>query len=1025
MSQEATQINGDANEAKKANYWKSLNELAKNEEYEKFVEREFPEDATELNDKVSRRSFLRVMGASIALAGFASCRRPVQKILPYSNQPEEVIPGEPLYYASAMPFQDALTGIVIENHEGRPTKIEGNEMHPASMGSSSIFNQGSILNMYDPDRSRFVRQDGERSSYNDFITFCNEHFADTERSIAFISEANSSPTFNRLKNQALDQFSNARWITYEPFGEDNALEGTNIAFGERLRTVNHFDQAEIIVAFDDDFLNPAANKNSVQDTRNYTAARRVESPEDEMSRFYAIESTFSLTGSNADNRLKLKSSEIELFIYALAAELSSSIDGLIEFTGYSNKFADHDWIAALAEDLLANEGTSLLTVGNEHAPKVHATVAAINTALGNAGNAVTYHEVPYLQDQYNKEAFAELVSELQNGNIDTVVMAGTNPAFTAPSDLNFSEAVQNAGTVIHLADYYDETSQRANWHINRAHFLEAWGDGYSYTGIRSIVQPQIEPLYSAVSDIEFLNAVVTGEKIKGYDLVRQTWRSPLGGNFQSNWEQMLHDGLYDENETFSEASVSISAEFKSSVSTFVGDATESTGIEVVIRPDSTVFDGRYANNGWLQELPDPMTKITWDNVALMSKATAEELGIEQAGLGVANVEKIAITIDGTTVEIPAWVQPGHADDSITVTVGYGRERIGKVANRTGVDTYPMRKTGSMLFATDVSVENVGGSYEIACTQDHNSMEGRSLLRHATLQEYRENPEFSNYESSYNAELPGLAYAEGKGSDRPMTLFNPQDEEEYPDYEPQWGMTIDLNTCIGCGACTVACQAENNIPIVGKREVSNGREMHWIRNDRYFEGDVDSPNAYHQPVPCMHCELAPCEQVCPVAATTHSDDGMNQMTYNRCIGTRYCANNCPYKVRRFNFFNYTQEFLTSGDDPEVVQMAMNPDVTVRFRGVMEKCTYCVQRVNKAKIEAKKETGSPRPEDGAVQTACQQACPAKAIDFGDLTDENSQVIQKKNNERNYLLLEEVNTRPRTSYLAKLRNPNPQLA
>ncbi|MFH5885115.1 TAT-variant-translocated molybdopterin oxidoreductase [Halalkalibaculum sp. DA3122] len=1021
MSDEVTQLNG---EGKKANYWKSLNELAKNDEYQKFVDREFPEDATELNDKVSRRSFLRVMGASIALAGFASCRRPVQKILPYSNQPEEVVPGEPLYYASAMPFQDALTGIVIENHEGRPTKIEGNEMHPASGGSSSIFNQGAVLNMYDPDRSRFVRRNGERSSYNEFVSFCNEHFSDTGRNIAFISEANSSPTFNRLRDQALNTFSNARWVTYEPFGEDNALEGTSIAFGQRLRAINHFDQADIIVALDNDFLNPAANKNSVQDTLNYTQGRKVESAEEEMSRLYAVESTFTMTGSNADNRLRLKSSEIELFVYALAAELASSLGGLTEFSGYSNKFSDHEWIPVLAEDLLANRGTSVVTVGNEHAPSVHATVAAINRELDNAGRTVTYHEVPYLQDQYNREALEEVIADLHDGGIDTVVLVGTNPAFTAPADLNFTEAIQNAGTVVHLSDYYDETSKLAQWHVNRAHFLEAWGDGYSFAGTRSVVQPQIEPLFSGVSDIEFLNSVVTGEKTKGYDLVQTTWNDFIDGSFSSGWNRILHDGLDDE-ATFPQVSVDISSGFQSSVSSFLNNVAESGGIEVVIRPDSKIFDGRYANNGWLQELPDPMTKITWDNVALMSKNTAEELGIQQAGLGVAKVQKIAITIDGTTVEVPAWVQPGHADDSITVTVGYGREGIGKVANKTGVDTYPLRTTNSMHFATDVTIENAGGSYEIACTQDHNSMEGRSLLRHATLQEYRENPEFASYESAYNAELPGQSYAEEQGSNRPMTLFNAQDDEEYPDYEPQWGMTIDLNSCIGCGACTVACQAENNIPVVGKREVSNGREMHWIRNDRYFEGDVDDPQALHQPVPCMHCELAPCEQVCPVAATTHSDDGMNQMTYNRCIGTRYCANNCPYKVRRFNFFNYTKEYLTTGDDPEVVQMAMNPDVTVRFRGVMEKCTYCVQRVNKAKIEAKKETGSPKPEDGAVKTACQQACPAKAIEFGDLTDENSNVVQAKNNERNYLLLEEVNTRPRTSYLAKLRNPNPKLA
>ncbi len=1014
-------------EVKTPNYWKSLGELARNDEYEKFVEREFPENATELNDKVSRRSFLRVMGASIALAGFAACRRPVQKIMPYSKQPEDIVEGKPLFYASAMPFQDALEGIVVENSEGRPTKIEGNEEHPSSNGNTSIFGQAALLNMFDPDRSRYVRKDGERSSVSAFAKFCSDHFSQTDQNIAFISEANSSPTYNRLKERALDRFSNAQWITYEPFGEDNALEGTDIAFGQRLRTVNHYDNANVIVSFDDDFLNPAADKNSVENTRQFTDGREVTSPEDDMSRFYAVESTFSLTGSNADNRLRIKSSEIGLFIYALAAELSSSVDGLSAFNGYTNKFSDHDWIPVLAEELLENRGESILTVGRDHKPALHATVAAINTALANEGETITYHNVPHIDEQNNREAFAGLVEDLNNGNIDTVVMVGTNPAFTAPADLNFSDAITNAGQVIHLSDFYDETSKLANWHINRAHFLEAWGDGYSYTGSRSIIQPQIEPLYSGVSEVEFLSAILDGEeRSKGYDLVQETWQSYYSSNFETRWEQTLHDGIAEEN-TFPTVSVSISSEFNSQARDFVNNAESSEGMELVIRADSTAFDGRFANNGWLQELPEPMTKITWDNVALMSKKTADKLGVTEAGLGKAEVEMVSITVDGTTLEIPAWVQPGHADDSITITVGYGREGIGRVANKTGFDTYPLRTTANMHYASDISIEKTGEMYEIACTQDHNSMEGRSILRHATLQEYRDNPDFSSYDSAYDAEMPGLAYAEEQGEDSPLSIFNPIDEQDYPADEPQWGMSIDLNACTGCGVCTIACTAENNIPVVGKREVSRGREMHWIRNDRYFDGDVNNPKALHQPVPCMHCELAPCEQVCPVAATTHSDDGMNQMTYNRCIGTRYCANNCPYKVRRFNFFNYSKEFLTSGDDPEIVQMAMNPEVTVRFRGVMEKCTYCVQRVNRAKIQRSIETDgeTQKPKDGAVETACQQACPADAIYFGDLTDPDSEVVKTKKNNRNYLLLEELNTRPRTSYLSELSNPNPKLA
>lgn len=1003
-----------SDEVKSSNYWKSLNELAQNEEYERFVEREFPEDATELKDGFSRRTFLRMMGASIALAGFAACRRPVQKILPYSKQPEEVIPGVPNYYASAMPFQDALTGIVIENHEGRPTKIEGNEMHPASGGSSSKFNQAAMLGMYDPDRSRNVIKDGERSSYTNFQSFCQQHFGDTERNIAFISESNSSPTYNKLKDQALSQFPNAQWVTYEPFGEDNALEGTNMAFGQRLRTINHFDEADIIVALDDDFLNPAAHKNSVQNTKEFTERRDVETGE-EISRLYAIESTFTVTGSNADNRLRIKSSELGLFIQALAAEL-----GVAGTSGGSNKFSGHKWIATIAEDLQNNRGRSVLTLGNEHKPELHAMVSAINVSLGNTGTTVTYHQLPYIEDQNSREAFVDIVNGINNEEIDTVVIVGGNPVFNAPADLNVGEALSKAEHVLHLSDYYDETSKIASWHINRAHFLESWGDGYSYTGARSIIQPQIEPLFSGKSEIEFLNTIITSEDAKGYDLVQETWQQNISGNFTNRWEQILHDGIADE-DNFPEVTPSVSSEFSGNI-----EQTESEGIEVVIRPDSKVFDGRYANNGWLQELPDPMTKITWDNVALMSPKTADKLGIEKAGLGVAEVEVITIDVNGTKVEIPAWVQPGHADDSITVTVGYGRKGLGRVAEAVGVDTYPLRTAESMLFATNVNISKAGRLYEIACTQDHSSMEGRSLLRHATLQEYRDNPDFSSYQEAYNAELPGQEWATEHDADAPLSIFDTIAGKDYPDYQPQWGMTIDLNSCIGCGTCTIACQAENNIPVIGKKEVSNGREMHWIRNDRYFVGDKENPKAMHQPVPCMHCELAPCEQVCPVAATTHSDDGMNQMTYNRCIGTRYCANNCPYKVRRFNFFNYSEEYLTDGgDDPEIIQMAMNPNVTVRFRGVMEKCTYCVQRVNRAKIQTQIETdGSMKPEDGTVQTACQQACPSDAIYFGDLTDPDSEVSKTKRNNRNYLLLEELNTRPRTSYMAKISNPNPAL-
>jgi len=1006
-------------ELKQNSYWKSLNELANNKEYRKFAEREFPEDASELTDQVSRRSFLRVMGASIALAGFAACRRPVQKIVPYSEMPENVVIGNPLYYATAIPFQDSLNGLIVENNEGRPTKIEGNETHPGSSGRTSIYDQAGILGLYDPDRSRNIRHNGEVSSGEDFISFAANHFADRNRRIAFICESNSSPTLQRLKELAESEYSNATWATFEPFGEENRLEGTELSLGSRLRTVNHFENADVVLSLDDDFMSPYGHKNSVENARRLTDQRRVLGIEDSMSRIYSVESSFTITGSYADNRLRLKASEIPDFTFALADHMSLFVSGLEAFRGVENRFSDHEWLRAIADDLLVNRGTSIVTAGEGQSPAVHAAVTAINLALDNAGETVSFHEVPHLEGPGQRQAFTQTVAELQNGGIDTVVLIGTNPVYTAPADLNFGAALNQANTVIHLSDYRDETSAAATWHINRAHFLEAWGDGYSFTGTRSVIQPQIQPLFNGWSECEFLNVLITGEWINGYDLVRETWNEYITSDFESRWREVLHDG-FDTEEVFETVDVSLGNGFSDNITPHLNESIVE-GIEIVIKPDAKLFDGRYANNSWLQELPEPMTKITWDNVALMSPATARELGIPpERRLKDKDTPVIRIEAAGESIEIAAWVQPGHANNSITLTTGYGRSGIGRVADGVGVNTFPLRTTSALYFQP-AEITVTGRNYEIACVQDHDNIEGRDMVRESTVRDYRNNPEFASFENTHGFEVPGLREAREEGQDQPITLFTPHG---YPDYQPQWGMAIDLNTCFGCGVCTIACQAENNIPVVGKREVGRRRMMHWIRTDRYYEGDQDNPKVMHQPVPCMHCDLAPCEQVCPVAATVQSDDGMNQMTYNRCIGTRYCANNCPFKVRRFNFFNYSKEYLTTGDDPEIIQMAMNPEVTVRFRGVMEKCTYCVQRVNRAKTEERLSTGSRKPADGAVKTACQQACPANAIYFGDLTDRESNVSRVKMNERNYVMLEEINVRARTSYLAKLRNPNPEM-
>lgn len=1009
-----------SDQSNQTTYWKSLNELAQNKEYEKYVEREFPENATEMTDQVSRRSFLRVMGASIALAGFASCRKPVQKILPFSKMPEDMVLGEPVYYASAMPFQNTVTGLLVETLDGRPRKIEGNDQHPSSNGGTNIYHQAAILSLYDPDRSRNPLKDGEKSTLGDFVLFAEEHFADKEQPILFIDEANSSPTYNRLKEQILEQFPNAEWVTFEPFSDNNEIEGTQIAFGQRLRAVPHFEKADVIVSLDDDFLSPHANTNNVETIVKIAETRNVSSTDDEMSRIYSVENDFTSTGSYADHRLRVKTSQISSFIYALAGRLSQDVSGLDAFHGMANDYSEGEFMNALVHDLLENRGSSVLTVGAQHSPAVHAAVAAINTALGNVNSTVTYHELPFKTDRDENEAFTKAISQLKSETYTTVVLVGTNIAYTAPADLKLAEALENVDTKIHLSDYVTETSRLCDWHVNRAHFLESWGDGYSFSGHRSIIQPQIQPLFGGISEIEFLDVILNGDGPSGYDLVRETWQDFLGGNFENQWEKVLHDGI-DSNGGFNSASVSLTGNFAQAIEEDPGSKAID-GIEIVIKPDNKLFDGRYANSSWLQELPESMTKVTWDNVALMSPATARSLGIDpERNFSDDEVPMVRITANDTTIEIAAWVQPGQADDSITLTTGYGRQNIGRVADGVGVDVYPLR-TSQNLFFQAAEVEGTGTTYTIACVQDHQSLEGRDMIRTATLEEYKEEPNFASFAGFHGHEIPGMeeAHEEEENPKGPISLFN----EQYSGTSPQWGMAIDLNTCFGCGVCTIACQAENNIPVVGKREVTRRRIMHWIRNDRYFSGDEENPQAHHQPVPCMHCEMAPCEQVCPVAATTHSEDGMNQMTYNRCIGTRYCANNCPFKVRRFNFFNYSKEYLTTGDDPELIQMAMNPDVTIRFRGVMEKCTYCVQRVNKAKIQSKIDTGSPVPEDGTVQTACQQACPSNAISFGDISDPNTEISKKKMNNRNYVMLEELNVRPRTSYLAKLSNPNSEL-
>jgi len=977
-------------------YWRSLDQLAETQQFKEWLHREFPAGASEFDNAWSRRSFLTLMGASVALAGLSGCRRPVEKIVPYVTQPEEVTPGVPHYYATAIPAGLTAYGVLVKSNEGRPTKIEGNPAHPSSLGSSTIHQQAEILNLYDPDRSRQVLKRGSDSTWDSFAAFWKERLAAFTASkgagLAVLARPFNSPTMKRLAERFRETFPQATWATFEPISDYAIYQGTKAATGKELQPVYDFGQAEVIVSLESDFL--YTETESIRATRGFADGRRMTERNVTMNRLYVVESAMSVTGAAADHRVRMPSSQIGTFALALAAELQRNglnITGLsAEIQSEASAF-NAKWLSAVAHDLMRARGKSLVVAGRKQSAQVHALVTLINSALGNIGRTVTFVE-PVDAGMPNQDESRRLVDRMSGGEIDTLILLGGNPVYDAPVDWGFDEALGKVKHAVHMSSHVDETSVVCEWHLPEAYFLESWGDFRSADGTASLVQPLIEPLFGGRSPIEVLAHVVTGDQKTGYELTRETWStvwSPI--TFESNWRRSLHDGLVRES-----ALPTVSPKIDgSAVAAYLrqnpmpSQLADATNLEITFAP-SHLFDGRYANNGWLQELPDPITKIAWDNVACISKKIADAFGL-------ANGEMAHLEYKGRTLDIPVWIQPGQADHSVSLQLGYGRTEAGRVGTSVGANAYLLRSSDSLYFGLGVKLTRLGDCYMLANVQDHGSMEGRPILREAPLQQYQRDgklhPEMIDHP--------------------PLTAL--WDEHKY-DEGYQWGMTIDLTACTGCNACTIACQSENNIPIVGKEQVSRGREMHWIRLDRYFSGDVENPEVAYQPMACQHCENAPCEQVCPVAATVHDREGLNVMVYNRCIGTRYCSNNCPYKVRRFNFFNYTKEL------PETVQMQQNPDVTVRSRGVMEKCTYCIQRINAGKFNAKKE-GRP-VKDGEIVTACQQVCPAKAITFGNINDPNAKVVVIKKNDRNYRVLEEFNTRTRTSYLGKLRNPNPEL-
>jgi molybdopterin-containing oxidoreductase family iron-sulfur binding subunit len=972
-------------------YWRSLEELADTDEFRQYVQREFPSQASEFTDPAGRREFLKLMGASIALAGVSACtRQPVEKIVPYVRQPEEIVPGRPLFYATAMPEGGFAHPLLAENHMGRPTKLEGNPEHPASLGATDLFGQAAVLTLYDPDRSRTIVGRGEVRTWTSFVAALtgamNSQRAINGQGLRILTEPITSPSLVGQFSTLLAALPQAKWHQWD------AVYGVTQGGAPTASAVYRFAKAEVVVSLDADFL--GFGPGAVRYTKDFSSRRRMGTPQDQLNRLYVVEPVPTVTGANADHRLAMKAADVQAFAAALAAAVGAKGAAAGNLSAEAQK-----WVAPVAADLAAHKGTSVVVAGDRQPAAVHALARAMNEALGNVGATVTYSAPIAASPADGAASISELVAEMKAGKVDLLVILGGNPAFTAPADLGFADALSKVTTAVHVGQYHDETAERCHWHVPEAHFLESWGDARAFDGTVSLIQPLIAPIYEGRTAIEIL-AVMNGtpgqsamELLKTYwEANASTVRDASGkppANADGFWRRALHDGFISGTSSLQGAMLPVPpAPAAAAPASPVGAG----GLEIVFRPDPNILDGRYINNGWLQELPKPLSKVTWDNVAYLSVNTANRLGV-------ANDDVIEVTSGGASASMPVFVLPGTADDVVVVHFGYGRRRTGRVGTGLGSDTFPLRTAAAPWFAGGAQVTRTGRKHPLASTQNHFAMEHRHPVRVVNAAEYRSNPK-AVLEQGHN-----------RPSDK-LTL--------YPHYEytgHKWGMAIDLNACTGCGVCVAACVAENNIPVVGKSQVQRSREMHWIRVDTYFEGDPAHPEGtFHQPVPCMQCENAPCETVCPVAATTHSDEGLNDMVYNRCVGTRYCSNNCPYKVRRFNFMLYS-DFTT----PELYAQR-NPDVTIRSRGVMEKCTYCVQRINQARVDAK--TKGETLKDGDIKTACQQVCPADAIVFGDLNDAGSQVVKLKQQDRNYGLLEDLGTRPRTTYLAVVRNPNEAL-
>ncbi len=998
----------------KHGYWRSLAELFGAADLREGALHEFPPGADGPPGEMSRRAFMKLLGASAALAGLAACTRaPAEKILPYGRQVPELTPGIPLHYATSMVLDGYATGLLVESHEGRPTKIEGNPEHPASLGSAGVYEQASVLQLYDPYRAKQARDGRMPKRWDDIATALRAmpgmRAGESGAAVHFLMRPTSSPLTAGLVDRVRERYPDVGFHFHAPLSAAGSAASSLALFGRALVPQHDFSRATVVLALDSDFM--GTGPFSLRYARAFAERRHAgmsrmsgASSGSEMNRLYVAEGMWSPTGTLADHRLRVRAGDVASFAAALLREVvalrgDSAGAAAREAAGSLAPLAEAapapaPWLQALARDLVAAAGHGIVIAGEEQTTAVHGLAFALNEALGNVGSTVWYTEAPILEYGAASHDLGSLTDALRTGEVRSLVIAGGNPVYDAPADLDFAGALKSAQNTAYLGSYENETAAACTLFAPESHYLESWGDARAYDGTISLIQPLIAPLYDTRTVDELL-AVFSGSDGAGgasaHSLLRESWRSRAGGRFEEReWDETVGRGLAPDTRF---ARLSPSLEWSALPPLLRGSTRRTDGIEVVFEHDPRVYDGSFANNAWLQELPDPVTKVTWDNAAVMSPTTAAKLGVDTGDL-------VQLSLRGREQNLPAFILPGHADEAITVRLGYGRDGAEEVARGVGADVYRLRTRERPYVDGPVVVDRVldRGSparHELATTQMHWHLEGRDIVRQATIEEYRANPDFTSVQNT-----------------RQPTLY---DRFDYSKGD-QWAMTVDLSRCTGCGACVVACQAENNIPVVGREGVLDSREMHWLRIDRYFTGEEDDPETVMQPMLCQHCEKAPCEYVCPVNATVHSADGLNEMVYNRCVGTRFCSNNCPYKVRRFNWFDYNREIA------ETVEMVKNPDVTVRERGVMEKCSFCVQRIRRAQITAQLEGRGVK--DGEVVTACQQACPTQAIIFGSYTDPESNIVRSLLEKRSYTVLHELGTEPRVRYLARITNPNPAL-